>query len=201
MTLVGDIAQTGALGGAASWDEVLEPYVAERWRLAELTVNYRTPAEIMAVAADVLSEMDTDLAAPTSVRTSGHEPWTKQVAAAELPTVVPDLVREELARIDGTLAVLVPPHLLEVVGGPIAEQVPDAVVGTQPEGLESPAVVLTVQQSKGLEFDSVLVVDPDGVLAESERGLSDLYVGLTRATQRLGVVHTGELPDVLESLS
>ena len=83
----------------------------------------------------------------------------------------------------------------------VAEQVPDAVVGTQPEGLESPAVVLTVQQSKGLEFDSVLVVDPDGVLAESERGLSDLYVGLTRATQRLGVVHTGELPDVLESLS
>ena len=79
MTLVGDIAQTGALGGAASWDEVLSPYVMDRWKLAELTVNYRTPAEIMAVASDVLDALDTDLEAPTSVRTSGHEPWTRRV--------------------------------------------------------------------------------------------------------------------------
>jgi DNA helicase IV len=60
--------------------------------------------------------------------------------------------------------------------------------------------LLTVAQAKGLEFDSVLLVDPDGVLAESERGLNDLYVGLTRATQRLGVVHTGDLPEVLKTL-
>jgi superfamily I DNA/RNA helicase len=55
--------------------------------------------------------------------------------------------------------------------------------------------VLTVAGAKGLEFDSVLVVDPDGILLESPRGLRDLYVALTRCTQRLGVV--GELPPVL----
>ena len=49
-------------------------------------------------------------------------------------------------------------------------------------------VLLTVGQAKGLEFDSVLVVDPDGIVAESPRGRSDLYVALTRATQRLGVL-------------
>ena len=53
MTLVGDVAQTGDPAGTSSWAEVLEPYLQQRWRLERLTVNYRTPAEIMAVAADV----------------------------------------------------------------------------------------------------------------------------------------------------
>lgn len=55
--------------------------------------------------------------------------------------------------------------------------------------------VLTTREAKGLEFDSVLVVDPDGIVIESPRGLRDLYVALTRCTQRLGVI--GELPEVL----
>ena len=61
-------------------------------------------------------------------------------------------------------------------------------------------VVLTVPEVKGLEFDSVIVADPGGIINESERGLSDLYVALTRSTQRLAVVHTGELPVVLRRL-
>jgi len=55
-------------------------------------------------------------------------------------------------------------------------------------------VVLTVRQAKGLEFDSVLVVDPARIVAESVRGHSDLYVALTRATKRLGVLYAGDLP-------
>ena len=54
--------------------------------------------------------------------------------------------------------------------------------------------MLTVRQAKGLEFDSVLVVDPAGILAESPRGTNDLYVALTRSTQRLGVLPDGPLP-------
>ena len=53
-------------------------------------------------------------------------------------------------------------------------------------------VVLPPEGAKGLEFDSVLVVDPAGIVAEGVRGHNDLYVALTRATQRLGVVHPGE---------
>ena len=66
--------------------------------------------------------------------------------------------------------------------------------------LLAPVVVLGVTDAKGLEFDAVVVVDPVGILEESPRGASDLYVALTRATQRLGVVHTGTLPDVLSRL-
>src|SRR3954466_12348533 len=54
MTVVGDIAQTSAPWGATSWAEVFDPIAPGRWRSAELTVNYRTPTEVMAVAADVL---------------------------------------------------------------------------------------------------------------------------------------------------
>jgi DNA helicase IV len=74
MTVVGDIAQTSASWGAASWRAVLEPVAPGRWREEELTVNYRTPSEVMAVAADVLAAIDPALVPPTSVRDSGHPP-------------------------------------------------------------------------------------------------------------------------------
>ena len=68
MTVVGDVAQTGSPAGATSWRDMLTPLVGSRWREERLTVNYRTPAEIMTVAADVLArfvrgqqEMDLDL--------------------------------------------------------------------------------------------------------------------------------------------
>jgi DNA helicase IV len=53
---------------------------------------------------------------------------------------------------------------------------------------------------KGLEFDSVLVVDPQGILDGRPRGASDLYVALTRTTRRLGVLHAGPLPAMLRGL-
>jgi DNA helicase IV len=61
--------------------------------------------------------------------------------------------------------------------------------------------VLSVRQAKGLEFDSVLIVEPGRIVDESPRGMNDLYVALTRATQRLGVVHAHPLPDGLSKLS
>lgn len=201
MTLVGDTAQTGALGGTSSWEEVLHPYVQDRWRLAELTVNYRTPSEIMALASRVLDAMDTDLTAPRSVRSSGHRPWAKRVPAESLADELAAAVRSELQEVgDGRLAVLLPPDLLAEIGDQVAAEVEQAVVARTPDDLESPAALLTVEQAKGLEFDSVVVVEPQEIVDDSERGLNDLYVGLTRATQRLGIVHTGDLPEALSDL-
>ncbi|SES07580.1 DNA helicase IV [Actinokineospora terrae] len=196
MTLVGDVAQTGDLAGTDTWAGILAPYVEDRWRLTELTVNYRTPAEIMAVAANVLAELGTGLTPPSSVRETGVEPWVRQVAEAELPETVADLAAQDHL---GTVAVLVPACLVEDIGQAVLARVPDAAVGERPE-LESRVVVLTVRQSKGLEFDGVLVVEPATVVAESERGLNDLYVALTRATQWVGVVSAAELPAALGGL-
>ncbi|MEU7654072.1 ATP-binding domain-containing protein [Micromonospora taraxaci] len=188
MTIVGDVAQTGALSGTPSWADALAPYVAQRWRLTELTVSYRTPAEIMAVAADVLAEIDPALRPPRSVRESGVPPWDRTVPDEQLAAeLVAEATREALGLTDGRLGVLVPAGRVGELGTAVTAALPEAAVGEHPE-LESRVVVLTVAQAKGLEFDSVLVVDPDRMVAESPRGRSDLYVALTRATQRLGVL-------------
>ncbi|MEU6562102.1 ATP-binding domain-containing protein [Nocardia nova] len=183
ITVVGDVAQTGDPAGASSWQRMLEPYVAKRWKLTELTVNYRTPAEIMAVAADVLTAIDPGATIPRSVRESGHPPRALRVPAGGSLAAVTDLVADE-AQQPGITAVLAP----HAIVGEFAALAGDSVR------------VLTVAEVKGLEFDAVVLVEPQAILDESPRGLNDLYVALTRATQRLSVVHTGALPEVLRAL-
>ncbi len=201
MTIVGDVAQTSSLAGAPSWASVLERYQGDRWRLAGLTINYRTPAEIMAVAADVLAAIDPALDLPHSVRDTGTVPWRLAAEPEDLADRLADAARRAaVAPGEGQLAVIVPAGRLDEFGQAVVGVLPDAAVGEHSD-LERPVVVLTVAQAKGLEFDTVLIGDPAGILAESPRGRSDLYVALTRATQRLGVVHSGELPAVLARLS
>ena len=74
LTVVGDVAQTGSPAGARSWKQMLDPLVRGRWREERLTVNYRTPAEIMAVAADLLASVAPDERPPESVRKEGVSP-------------------------------------------------------------------------------------------------------------------------------
>jgi DNA helicase IV len=183
MTLVGDVAQTGSLAGATSWAEVLTPHLGTHWRTEELTVNYRTPAEIMAVAADVLAAGGSTASAGESVRSTGIPPWALQVSQEALAATVADAVAEFGAE-DGTLAVLAPQSRVDALAA--------LLPGSSTDLTDGP-VVLPPAGAKGLEFDSVLVVDPAGIVAEGVRGHNDLYVALTRATQRLGIVHTGEL--------
>ncbi|MGW2223377.1 HelD family protein [Nonomuraea sp. NPDC001684] len=200
MTIVGDIAQTGSAAGARSWAQVLDPYVAGRWRQERLTVNYRTPVELMEVAARVLATIDPALEAPTSVRELGARPWS-----APLPAL-PELARSEVGE-GGKVAVVVPDALLDTLGARLVAAVEGAAVVTPGAGraagaaaLDAPLAVMGVADAKGLEFDSVIVAEPDLIAAQSPRGPSDLYVALTRATQRLGVVHEGPLSQALSGL-
>jgi DNA helicase IV len=200
MTIVGDMAQASDVSGGTSWQQVLEPHVADRWRMERLTINYRTPAEIAEVAADVLAAIDPDLHQPRAVRATGTQPWRFEAPPASLPGAVADLTGKESDKIGaGRLAVIVPASRLDELTQAVATAVPDVILDEDP-ALDRPVVVLSVKQAKGLEFDSVLVVDPARILADSPNGINDLYVALTRATQRLGVIHTGEPPAVLSRL-
>ncbi|MEV6575187.1 ATP-binding domain-containing protein [Streptomyces sp. NPDC051577] len=184
MTLVGDPAQTGDEAGCGSWEQILDPYVENRWELVRLGVNYRTPAEIMDLAAAVLRARHPGFEPPSSVRSTGVRPWVR--ATDDLPGAVAEAVRVA-APAEGRLAVIAPRPLHEELAGAL----PGVRVGGEPD-LTRAVVLLEPRQAKGLEFDTVIVVEP------ADHQPSDLYVALTRATQTLGVLHTGRLPQGLE---
>jgi DNA helicase IV len=202
MTVVGDTAQASAPWGVRAWPDTLESIAPDRWQIRELTVNYRTPSEVMAIAADVLAAVDPGAESPSSVRDSGEIPLAHQVAdRSALSASVGDVVARARAVIgDGKLAVLTASSSYEDVLKALSDRY-GADVGVGAAGLDTPIAVLLLGEAKGLEFDGVVVVEPTEWLTEGERGLRDLYVALTRATQRLDVVHTGTLPGVLAGLA
>jgi DNA helicase IV len=172
-TIVGDLAQRQSSAGARRWGAKLDRYVPGRWLHRVLTVNYRMPAEIMALAARVLADVDPAAEPPTSVRSTGFRPWSLLVDEDELPTAVTDAVERETRLVgDGSVAVVAPEDLT----------------------LNIRATVLTPRTAKGLEFDAVIVVQPQRIWSTPDSGAAQLYVTLTRATQRLGLLHTEPLP-------
>ncbi|MEV6492337.1 hypothetical protein AB0M20_27500 [Actinoplanes sp. NPDC051633] len=80
MTVAGDVGQTSAPGGADSWEGALRPHAGDRWRMARLSVNYRTPAEIM----DAAAPLRRDDGGPVSVRAEGVLPWRMRTTEREL---------------------------------------------------------------------------------------------------------------------
>ncbi|GAB6902876.1 HelD family protein [Kineosporia succinea] len=202
MTIVGDVAQTGDPAGASSWRQALGPHVGDRWRLEELSVNYRMPQPVARVAASVLRALAPDLPVPEPVRPDGPHPWS--LWAADVPAALAAAVAGELRTLDRgrRLAVVTAPGRSSTIFGVLARSLPEPVaLGEDPDD-DRPArvVVLEPRETKGLEFDAVVVAEPDLVLAASPRGLGDLYVAITRATQRLGVVHAADLPECLRGL-
>lgn len=198
LTIVGDIAQTGSAAGATTWGQMLDRYVPGRWRERRLLVNYRTPAAIMRVAAGVLAAVDPGQTPPEPVRDDGPPPLALALPAGELPA----LVRSELSHITGDAST--EGRLAVITSGArraaVLDALPGAAAGATPEALDSRVVVLTAEEAKGLEFDSVIVADPAGIVTESPKGGQDLYVALTRATRRLTIVHDNDLPPLLASL-
>ena len=144
----------------------------------------------MEVAADVLAAGGSAASAGQSVRSTGVRPWAQPVAEDDLVLAIVAAAAGFDAE-DGTLAVLAPAGRVDALTAALPESSDDLTAGP---------VVLPPAGAKGLEFDSVLVVDPSGIVAEGVRGHNDLYVALTRATQRLGVVHVGDLLPELSGL-
>jgi DNA helicase IV len=198
MTIVGDIAQTSGPAGTTSWERVLQPLAGDRWRLARLTVNYRTPAEIMTATVGLLAAIDPGGQPPQSVRETGVLPWRMATARDALPATLAEVTAREAANA-GRLAVIVPDARVRELGKAVSRAAPGVSFGENPD-LTSEIVLLGARQAKGLEFDSVLIADPAAIITASPRGRNDLYVAMTRSTQRLGVLHPGPPPAEITAL-
>ncbi len=200
MTVAGDIAQATGAWAPDGWSDVVRHLPAGRaWRAVELTVNYRTPSEIMELAGRVLAATEPDMRPPESVRASGRPPRIVAVpdglhdSAAVLGRAVASQVGE-VADEAGTVAVIVPRSLLAGVAAAMAEE--GIAHGRIAQGgIDAEITLLVLEDAKGLEFDTVIVVEPAAMAREGAQGLRSVYVALTRPTKRLVVVHRQALPD------
>ncbi|MEX2504453.1 MAG: UvrD-helicase domain-containing protein [Egicoccus sp.] len=179
-TVVGDLAQRSRVAEPRDWASVARLIGRRQVEVQSLTVNYRTPIEIVEVARAVLAAAGHDPdAVPTAVRESGHRPTlhrTPDVVATAVTAAV-DAAR----RADGTVVLIAPPSRLPELSALLERDV------TDPE-LRERLRVLDARTVKGLEFDDVVVVEPDLIASASAVGLHQLYVAVTRATRSLTVV-------------
>ncbi len=158
-TVVGDRAQARR-GFTESWQERLRRNGFDRITQARLTLNYRTPAEIMAQAEPVIRAAIPDANVPTSVRTGGVP--VRYGRPEDLPAVLSSWLGEH------------PDGIGCVIGDPTFTGTP-RVRSSTPE------------LAKGLEFDLVVLVDPEA-FGDGIEGAVDRYVAMTRATQQLVIL-------------
>lgn len=199
MTVVGDLAQSTGSWARDSWEDIIDQLPAsEKYEpiRQELTTGYRIPAPAMALAARVLTEAAPGLAPPVAIRDEGTAPIITKVD--DLIDSIPDAIRRELAEIgQGNVAVVVPRSILDPLTTALEAAELDFGHASR-SGLDRQVAVVPVQLVKGLEVDAVLVVEPSKIVSEERQGMRALYVALTRATKRVGIVHADPLPRVLQ---
>jgi len=187
-TVVGDLAQS-------SWPNLDEVGQASRdligaglHREFRLSVNYRSPKEVFELAAAVVKRAYPNADLPTAVRSTGIEPELDRVTEAALVSELAGRLDDLTDEVPGTVGVIVPPSRIE--------RLRDAVVARLASEVNSVDIdrvwFVTPLEAKGLEYDAVVVVAPDEIVAESPGGVRVLYVALTRPTQRLVTLDVGE---------
>lgn len=201
-TIVGDIAQATTVGSASSWADALQPHVGKRYRLEELSVNYRTPRQVVELAERLARAEGLPISAAQAVRDADTDPMVCEVADSEqVLTHAGDAVARFMDKTSqGLIAVICPQAeqaaAMEALslrfGAQVGTGAGDAAAGQR-------IVVLTTDQAKGLEFDAVVVLEPNAIVAEDHTA-AGLYVAMTRTTQDLVVIAPeGDLPAALQT--
>ena len=197
MTLVGDFGQASRPGALSSWDDVIAnlPVRVPPHRVM-LTVNYRTPAEIMDVANRLLpAAAPGRRAGPAGAQ---HRAPTPRCSRSRADELVRTAAAGGARVVDASAAPSRSSHRSSCTPRSPTALADRGAVADDVEAIDAPIAVLTGLDSKGLEFDHVIVVEPARLVAADRSGLRLLYVVLTRATRRLVVVHAEPLPEALD---
>jgi DNA helicase IV len=199
LTVLGDLAQGTSPWAVEDWKSLLEHLGKPDAHLAVLNRGFRTPAQILDFAARLLPHIAPGLGMPASVRSSPGSLLITATSEAELPAQVIRACQDALLG-DGSVGLIAADEDLPALERELtAAGLKPAVLGRDEQAMESPARLVCVPASlaKGLEFDVVVVAEPDRIVAAEPRGLQRLYVVLTRAVSRLHLLHATPLPAAL----
>ncbi|OTA27565.1 ATP-dependent DNA helicase [Alloscardovia macacae] len=209
-TIVGDVAQTTALGGTHSWKTMLNPFFgADGWDLNELTIDYRNPQEVSDIAGQFAAAEGLYISTVSAVR--AVEGSVERSHVSNMSTAVDSAVRHTINLMgayvssDGTgrVALICDPSVRDSIDKQLrlsmknSEDVSDeefARLTSQP-AWDAQVGVYVPTDVKGLEFDAVVLCEPGLIAQNSASRLSaaaDLYVAMTRPTQKLVIVQTEE---------
>jgi DNA helicase IV len=188
VTVLGDLAQATTPWAPGSWPETLRHLGHESAEVRPLTAGYRVPQAILELANRLLPHIATDVPPATSVR-FGHHP----LGFARRGELVEAVRRAAVD--DGSVGVIVPAALAAAVLAELAAA--DLSAAALDLEADQRITVVPATEAKGLEFDSVVLVEPAAIVAAEARradGLRRLYVTLTRAVSHLMIVHDQPLP-------
>lgn len=178
-TIVGDVAQTTASAGTRWWPETMDPLFQASWELRELTISYRIPAAVAAAAQGFAKRAGLPVSELSAARELDDAVAVTAAGGDDAVEVGARIAREHAA------------GFADAAGGLVAAIVPDGLLAAARAALAGTDVeVCTARESKGLEFDVAVVVEPAAIADRP----GDLYVALTRPTRRLEVVHARPLP-------
>lgn len=207
-TIVGDVAQTSALGGTRSWRRMMDPlFGPHNWSLNELTINYRNPKEVSQLACDFASAEGLYISTVNAVRGVADSVrlltlTDERLLADAVAHQAIDLVRAHVGA-DGTgrVAIIAPDALLASLRARVYAELRQTLAPKEFERLSSQSswdeqvTICSTRTVKGLEYDAVMVVQPGRIEEDAPSRIvaaSDLYVAMTRPTQRLLIVRTND---------
>lgn len=207
-TIVGDVAQTSALGGTRSWRRMMDPlFGPHNWSLNELTINYRNPKEVSQLACDFASAEGLYISTVNAVRGVADSVrrltlTDESLLADAVAHQAIDLVRAHVGA-DGTgrVAIIAPDALLASLRARVYAELRQTLAPKEFERLSSRSswdeqvTICSTRTVKGLEYDAVMVVQPGRIEEDAPSRIvaaSDLYVAMTRPTQRLLIVRTND---------
>jgi DNA helicase IV len=197
MTVLGDIAQGTTPWATPSWSDALKHLGKTGAHTEELTAGFRVPGQVIEYAARLLPTIAPHLKPPTAVRRARGELTISRVPDSLAAAVT--AVREVSER-PGSIGLIVPDAMVAATRKALHGMV-FSVLGDE-DDVDAHLDVVPASLAKGLEFDHVVLVEPAGIVAgeaDERTGLRRLYVCLTRAVTSLVVVHTEDLPEVLEA--